>query len=175
MLFSNVATSPKSSLLGISLLHWLSATLLLGGLLTWLAIDYGWLAREPVAPLRVAFDPKCDLRAGPCMTTLDNGARVSFGIEPRSIPVAKTLDVEVRVKGLAVKTVMLDINGVNMKMPPNRVSLKAHSPGLFKGQAGLMFCTLNAMEWETVVELTVEDGEIHVPYRFITVRDGNYE
>jgi hypothetical protein len=162
--------------MGVQLLHWVAAILLLLGVGLWLALEQGWLTPKPVEPIRVDFDPSCDLRAGPCETVLKNGARVRFGILPLDIPVAKTLDVEVDVSGMDVEAVTLDLNGVNMKMPPNRVKLKPVAAGEFKGQAGLMLCTRSAMEWETVVELKTSSGQIiNVPYRFITVSDGNYD
>jgi len=164
----------KPAFLGIQRLHWVTAFVLLIGVLLWLALEQGWLTPQPSEPIRVNFDPACDLRAGPCETVLENGARVSFGILPLDIPVAKTLEVEVAVSGLDVDEVTLDLNGVSMKMPPNRVKLKSVAPGQFKGQAGLMLCTRSAMEWETVVELKTPQGQYNIPYRFITVSDGNY-
>jgi len=139
-------------------------------LLTWLSYQQGLFEPGEVSITHVAFDPNCDLRAGPCVTTLQDGSTVSFGIEPRTIPVAKTLDIEVKISGRTVEAVTIDLNGVNMKMPPNRVNLKSSGKSNFKGQAGLMFCTLSAMEWETVVELKTSNGQINVPYRFITVK-----
>lgn len=169
----------KSSLFGISIFHWLGALTLIIMLFTWIAYQQGLLEQaitdtEIRVPIRVPFNPECDLRAGPCVTTLDDGSQVSFEIQQKTIPVAKTLDIEVKVSGLAVESIMLDINGVNMKMPPNRVELKPSGLSQFNGQAGLMFCTRDAMEWETVVELKTSKGQINVPYRFITISDGNF-
>lgn len=165
----------KTSFLGINIFNWLAALLLMVLLFTWLSYQQGLFEPTEISVTRVAFDPDCDLRAGPCVTTLQDGSTVSFGIEPRIIPVAKTLDIEVKISGRAVEAVSIDINGVNMKMPPNRVKLKSSGKSDFNGKAGLMFCTLNAMEWETVVELTTEKGQINVPYRFITVINGSYD
>ena len=163
-----------TSWLGIRRLHWLLAGVLLIALALGVASNHGVFESSPPTPQRVAFDPHCDLRAGPCETRLPNGARVSFSVLPRSIPVAKTLEVEVKVAGLAVDDVTLDLNGVNMRMPPNRVRLKASKPGQFDGQAGLMMCSRNAMEWEALVELKTPDHKlIQVPYRFITVSGEN--
>jgi hypothetical protein len=63
----------------------------------------------------------------------------------------------------------VDINGVNMKMPPNRGQLKQQAPGVYRGQAGLMFCSLRAMEWEMVVEIDNGNTQLNVPFRFITL------
>ncbi len=164
----------KKSFLGISFVNWLAAILLLLLLIIWLSDQQGLFEPTEITVTQVAYDPGCDLRAGPCLTTLEDGSTVSFGIEPRTIPVAKTLNIEVKVTGREVEAVTIDLKGVNMKMPPNRVNLEPASENNFKGQTGLMFCTLNAMEWETVVELTTEQSQVNVPFRFITVRDGSY-
>ncbi len=163
---------------GVGIVHWIVFTILALLLISWVivqeegryATNLQYISNEHIE--RVALDPNCDLRAGPCITVLENGARVSLGIEPRSIPVAETLNLEVRVEGHEVESIEVDINGVNMKMPLNRRRLDKIGHGLFSGQAGLMFCTRSAMEWEMVVELNTQQGQIHVPFRFITVTNG---
>lgn len=159
---------------GISIIHWLAALLLMLVMFAWSGYQQGLFGPAEISVTRVAFDADCDLRAGPCLTTLEDGSTVSFGIQPRSIPVAETLDIEVKVSGRDVESVTIDLNGVDMKMPPNRVKLKSSGKSEFNGQAGLMFCTLSAMEWETVVELTTPNGQVNVPYRFITVNNAGF-
>jgi hypothetical protein len=127
-----------------------------------------WFTSSPLKVETVGYDADCDLRAGPCKISLKNGATVSFSIEPRSIPVAEELQLEVSVSGQQVDEVVVDINGLVMKMPPNRVELKKVGNGHFTGKGGLSFCSRNAMEWETVVELDTENKKIKVPFRFIT-------
>lgn len=160
---------------GVGIVHWIVAIILGLILMSWQVMLQ--TSQSPASPqnannqnmVRVAFDPTCDLRAGPCETVLENGALVSLSIEPRSIPLAETLYLEVKVEGQNVESIVVDINGVNMKMPFNRRPLDKTEQGLFSGQAGLMFCTRSAMEWEMVVELNTQQGQVHVPYRFITV------
>ncbi len=159
---------------GISKLHLKAALILFLVLLVWVGYQQDYFKHQ-LTTTGVEHDPNCDLRAGPCEMMLDDGVSVSLGIEPRSIPVAKELTLDVKVSGLSVNAIMVDINGVDMKMPPNRVRLKKLPNEHFSGLAGLMYCTRNAMEWEMVLELTTDQGQINVPYRFITVSNITFE
>ena len=117
-------------------------------------------------------DPDCDLRAGPCVSRLDDGARVSFAIEPREIPVVKPLQLRVSVEGLQADGVQVDFAGVDMNMGFNRATLNAQGQGEFQGDGMLPVCVRDAMEWEAKVLISTEQGLVSVPYRFITVRPG---
>ncbi|MCG7919656.1 MAG: hypothetical protein N0E37_18035, partial [Candidatus Thiodiazotropha taylori] len=58
-------------------------------------------------------DPECDLRAGPCISQLNDSVSVSFAIEPREIPLVKPLQLQVLLQGLQADKVQVDFNGVD--------------------------------------------------------------
>lgn len=151
---------------GVSRLNWIAGLLLAVSTISWMVYQQ-WF-NEPAEIIQVAYDEKCDLRAGPCETILEDGSRVSFAIEPRSIPVIEKLELKVSVSGLEVDAVTVDINGVEMKMPPNIISLKELENGHYTGNGALSFCTRSIMEWESVIQLDTGNRKIKVPYRFIT-------
>jgi len=97
---------------------------------------------------------------------------VSFSIEPREIPVMKTLQLRVLLQQLQAKSVEIRFNGVDMNMGFNRVQLNRAGEHLFEGKGLLPVCIRDAMEWQADVLITTENGLISVPYRFITVRAG---
>ncbi len=158
----------KKTFEGISKSNWISGLVLTLLVVSWVVYQQWWVSSPPVELVTVNVDPKCDLRAGPCITTLDDGSRVSFSIEPRSIPISEKLRLEVTVSGLDVDTVSVDINGVDMKMPPNIVDLNKTGNGRYMGKGALSFCTRSIMEWESVIQLDAGDKQIKVPFRFIT-------
>jgi len=158
----------KNLFKGISKSNWIAGFVMFFLVLSWLVYQQWWVDNTPPEQVRVAFDPGCDLRAGPCITTLDDGSRVSFAIEPRSIPISEKLKLEVTVSGLDVDAVSVDINGVDMKMPPNIVDLNETGNGRYMGKGALSFCTRSIMEWESVIQLDAGDKQINVPFRFIT-------
>ncbi|MCK4707417.1 MAG: hypothetical protein KAU21_02285 [Gammaproteobacteria bacterium] len=155
------------TLKGIGKIHWVTGSLLMLILLSWVGYQQ-WIIDKSVEIVRLPFDPACDLRAGPCETILADGSRVSFAIEPRSILVSEKLKFEVIVSGLDIDSVSVDINGVDMKMPPNIVELKQAGNELYTGSGALSFCTRSIMEWESVIQLNTGSKIIKVPYRFIT-------
>lgn len=121
-----------------------------------------------VAPL----DPGCDLRAGPCVVQLEDGTRISFGIEPREIPVVQPLNLEVIVEGRGVSDVEVDFAGVDMNMGFNRTQLERSAEGRYSGSGMLPVCIRGAMEWEARVLARTDEGLVAAPFRFITVKPG---
>lgn len=136
------------------------------------AIYRVWPLLFPQAEISAALDPECDLRAGPCVTTLDDGGRVSLSIEPRQIPVMKPLQLRVDLKDVQAENVTIDFKGVDMNMGFNRMQLERTGQGVFTGKGTLPVCVRDAMEWEATVFVSTPKGLLSVPYRFITVRPG---
>ncbi|MDJ0806742.1 MAG: hypothetical protein QNJ78_07900 [Gammaproteobacteria bacterium] len=136
------------------------------------ALYKSWPLLFPVVHISVPLDSECDLRAGPCVSPLPEGGRVSFAIEPRSIPVVKPLELQVRLEGMAVERVEIDFSGVDMNMGFNRPLLSKQGEGHFSGKGMLPVCVRDAMEWEARVLLHTDQGLVSAPYRFITVKPG---
>ncbi|MES9967608.1 MAG: hypothetical protein ABW085_10385 [Sedimenticola sp.] len=131
-----------------------------------------WPLLFPKAVVSAGLDPACDLRAGPCTSRLPDGSRVTFGIEPRSIPLVKPLVLRVSVEGIAPSAVEIDFSGVDMNMGFNRPQLEEAGDGEYAGNGTLPVCVRDAMEWEAKVMLHTDRGLVSVPYRFITVKPG---
>jgi len=121
-----------------------------------------------VAPL----DEHCDLRAGPCTSTLADGSVISLGITPDDIPLVKPLALTVKVDGVEAKTVEVDFVGLGMDMGFNRPKLLSDGDGSYSGTGMLPVCIRNAMEWEAKVLVTTDKGIVAAPYRFITTKSG---
>lgn len=148
---------------------------LLGLLLTAvcvLALYRAWPLLFPEVATSIPADPSCDLRAGPCTSSLDGTTRVSFAIEPRDIPLVKRLMLQVELQGLEAREVEVDFSGVDMNMGFNRFKLSPAGEGVFTGQGILPICVRDAMEWEAKVLISTPSGLKSVAYRFITVRSG---
>jgi hypothetical protein len=131
-----------------------------------------WPILFPSTAFKAAVDPDCDLRADACTTRLDDGASVTFSIEPKEIPAVKPLRLKVMLAGISAKGVEVDFSGVDMNMGFNRTRLSQDEEGQFSAQAILPVCVWDAMEWEAQVLIDSPKGLISVPYRFITVRPG---
>lgn len=131
-----------------------------------------WPLLFPAVATSIPADPSCDLRAGPCTASVDRNTRVSFAIEPRDIPLLKTLKLRVELQGMEAQQVEVDFNGVDMNMGFNRFKLSPSGEGVFAGEGILPICVRDAMEWEARVLISTSSGLKSVAYRFITVRSG---
>ncbi len=131
-----------------------------------------WPMLHPDVSLLAPLDPNCDLRAGPCTSSLPGGGEVSFSIAPEEIPLVQPLTLKVEVSGIAAQSAEIDFVGIGMEMGFNRPKLKALGGGSFSGEGMLPVCIREAMEWEARVLLNTPDGLVAAPYRFITIKEG---
>ena len=149
-----------------------SAAILLFLAVAGVAVYKVWPLLNPTLSEVATLDPDCDLRAGPCTGQLADGTRITFGIEPREIPVVQPLNLEVTVEGREIFGVEVDFTGVDMNMGFNRPKLERVGEGRYSGGGILPVCIRNAMEWEARVLASTENGLVAAPFRFITVKPG---
>ncbi len=145
------------------LINGLLAGLLLMVLLAWMFWPQAEQERIVLKP-----DPACDLRAGPCVLRTPDGESIRFGIEPRDLPVGKTLKLSVELDGTAADRVDVDINGVDMNMGLRPYPLQSSDGRHFSGPGGLNYCSRGIMEWEARVRVDRGNRRIIAPFRFIT-------
>lgn len=112
----------------------------------------------------------CRLGERACVTTLPGGGQIEFSIEPRPIPVLKTLQLRAIVSGAEVRQVEVDFAGAEMQMGYNRPKLARQSGeiGHFAGHASLPVCSTGAMEWRATVLVDTGWASVAVPFRFMT-------
>jgi hypothetical protein len=138
-----------------------------------LALLAGYFLRpllHPQAQLSAPLNTACDLRAGPCTSTLPDGGRVTLSIEPRSLPLARPLEIEVRLQGIEARDAAVDFVGVNMDMGLNRAPLEPAGGGRFTGTGMLPVCSRNRMVWDARVLVETPGGLVAAPFRFETHR-----
>ena len=113
---------------------------------------------------------QCNLHEGPC-TARQGDQAVTLEITPHPIPVAKPLQVTVRLTHIPAKAVALDMTGLNMYMGFNRTHLRPIKPDIWTGQSIIAFCTNRVMQWQVSVLITRPDGQIiQVPFYLETYR-----
>jgi len=113
-------------------------------------------------------DPLCQLHLHAC-TTHDQNLSVTLTITPKPIPIAKQLNVTVAIDGIHPTQVQLDINGSNMYMGYNRITLKQQEDGNWTGKSLLAFCTTDAMQWQLTLLVDLPDGtQLQAPFPLTT-------
>ena len=118
-------------------------------------------------------DPHCDLRRGPCTSSLPGGGVLTFEITPHDIPLVQPLELKVETRGVSATAAEVDFSGVEMYMGFNRPTLQAQAQNRFSGSGILPVCTRNRMEWEARVLLDTADGRLAAPFRFWTFNPGS--
>ena len=111
---------------------------------------------------------ECDLRAGPCRQALGGGV-VTFGIEPRAIPLMQPLRLTVSTDGLDVDEALVEIRGLNMDMGLNRTRLQRDGDGLWLGETILPICSQRRMNWEAALRLIGRE-RLEIAFPFDTER-----
>lgn len=135
-----------------------------------IAILFWWLQHpqqtQPTQVLPLA--KQCDLHQGTCEIKQGN-IQIQLSIQPRPIPIAKSLEVNATIQGLAATKVQLDINGTNMYMGYNRTQLHSQDQQHWNGKAMLSFCTIEQMQWQLTLLIDQADGtQIQAPFPLIT-------
>lgn len=130
-----------------------------------------WFRPNPASTVSAALDPKCDLHAGPCVSTIPGSGRIELSIEPRPIPLLRPLRLVVKVEGMEAGKVEIDFTGVDMNMGYNRPELKRESGNRFTGQATLPVCITGRMEWQATVMATTDKITAAAPFRFVTTHN----
>lgn len=152
----------KPLLMGAALIALLLAAVFGGGRL------YEWLFPEISETALLA--PGCDLHAGPCSATLEDGGELTLSITPRPIPSLAPLQLQVSSTGLEVSAATVDVYGLSMNMGLFRTALQIGEDGLWQGKSGLPVCTTSRMTWRAEVRLTTDRGVIAAPYEFTIIR-----
>ncbi len=111
----------------------------------------------------------CELREQACKTSFE-GTSVMLSITPKTIPLLKPLQIDVKIEGLEVYDALIDFSGIGMDMGFNRSKLKRTDKGHFTGKATLPVCTRSKMDWEAKVMLQTEKGLMIAPFRFFTLK-----
>lgn len=158
---SGAASQPTSKLGLIALV--LAVALL--GAVYYKFRDYFDVKAEMTLPL----NPACDLRQAPCEMELPNGGRLTFGIEPKTIPLLQPLKLQVAIAGMETDLVEVDFAGIDMNMGYNRTALKGDA-GRYQGEATLPVCVRSRMGWEAKVLLHTDLGIVAAPFRFETFK-----
>ena len=123
---------------------------------------------KPNVAVKAALDESCDLRKGPCTSNLPGGGQVSLSISPKTIPILRPLQIDVKVDGVDVSKAEVDFTGLGMDMGYNRPNLEPVEKNHYMGKAILPVCVRSRMDWEAKVLLETDRGLIMAPFRFFT-------
>ena len=100
-------------------------------------------------------EPNCDIQAQSCTQTV-NGRTVTLDITPKPVKAMEALTFRVRVSGeLLNAPPFIDLGMPDMKMGPNKVTLKKVEDSVYEGTGVIVRCPSGKTIWEARV--TVPD------------------
>lgn len=118
------------------------------------AIAALWAFPDAMSQLRqrttsYATPAACDLAAGPCVATFDDGHQTTLSVRPAPFRASRPLEWEVRTDG--PPPLAIELQGVDMNMGLVRIPLVAGPDGRFTATAALPACTSDRMRWRADV------------------------
>ncbi|MCB1960410.1 MAG: hypothetical protein KDE68_07800 [Rhodocyclaceae bacterium] len=131
------------------------------------AAGIAWSLASPRALTEVHLDTAaCSLNAGPCSHRLPNGVTVHFTITPHPVPVLEDIRLDARFDGPPPDRADVDLNGVTMKMAPNRPQLLRAPDGHYRATTALAICITGAMQWQALLALDYGPTRYVLPFTF---------
>ena len=123
-------------------------------------------------PIKTIQDTPCDLRKKDCSKKLASGGEVIFSIEPKDIPMLKSLSLNIKLKGINPTKVEIDFMQQDdaLSFGYNRPELEKVSDTEFKGNGFLSLCANDEMKWEARVLLHTDSGMQTAIYHFMTYK-----
>lgn len=133
------------------------------------ALTWWWIQPSPQHKVSILSMPlTCQLHTGSCLIEQD-GIKITLSVSPQPIPIAKALNITASIEGILPEKVQLDINGSNMYMGYNRVTLSPTEAQLWQGKSILSFCTIDEMQWQLTLLIDLADGrQIQAPFPLVT-------
>lgn len=109
----------------------------------------------------VAPEASCDLHAGACTATLEQGASLTLEAEAAGrIRALEVLPLAVTLEGLEAESVRVEFVGRGMEMGLHRFPLAAGADGVFRGEGQVTICTESVMPWRARVIVATSRGSL---------------
>ncbi|MCB1963543.1 MAG: hypothetical protein KDF24_10315 [Rhodocyclaceae bacterium] len=139
----------------------------LGAIVAAAAFGLALSLSPPTAPTEITLpEAACSLNQGPCTHTLPNGVTVRFSITPHPVPVLEDIHLDAGFDGPPPDHADVDLNGVTMKMAPNRPTLARATDGHYRATTALAICITGAMQWQAILALDYGATRYLLPFTF---------
>lgn len=110
--------------------------------------------------------PECDLRNGPCLSTLPTGESIELHIKPTHMPVLTSVQLRVKTQKIRAKKIFIDFKGTEMNMGEFRYNLELQKDGYYSTQTILPTCIHEQMIWQAVVHVESSNKHYHAAFVF---------
>lgn len=113
----------------------------------------------------------CDLQKGPCSAHLPTGASLELKVKQTHMPVLTNLQMDVRIRDLAVKRMYIEFKGAEMNMGEYHYELlpqKQHT--LFSAQTILPTCIEENMIWDAMLHVETNKNHYQMAFTIVNTR-----
>jgi hypothetical protein len=114
--------------------------------------------------------PQCDLRTGPCSTTLPSGELIELSSLPTNLPALTPVLLQVKTKNINVKSVSVDFKGLEMPMGEFHYNLTPQGPEIYSARTMLPTCKNPEMAWAVNVIVNVGYTKYCAPFVLVNER-----
>lgn len=114
--------------------------------------------------------PDCDLRQGPCVSTLPTGEKIELEINPTHMPVLTSVLLKVKTEKIRVKKIDIYFKGAEMNMGEFRYNLEHQKDGIYSTQTILPTCIHDHMIWHAIIHIEAPHIRYSAPFVFINQR-----
>ena len=144
----------------------------IGSFLAALVIAAGsfWAYSQPVVAVEsLTLQQPCDLHQAACEAHDNQGRSVQLRFTPNTLPLMQPLTATVAVHGVSnVRSLQLSVEGVNMYMGFQSVTLQNKNATDWQGELILPVCTQATMQWQASLLLDTPTGKIQALFPFVT-------
>jgi hypothetical protein len=146
---------------------WLGCLSLFIGLSIFSYFFYGRWRTSQVITLP---SPNCDLRLGPCASTLPTGERIELRMKPTYMPVLTSVHLEVKTDHIPVRKMFVYFKGADMNMGEFRFTLLPQKEGIYSAQTILPTCMQEQMIWHAVVDIESSHKRYNAAFMLVNQR-----
>ena len=110
----------------------------------------------------------CNLHKEACSVTLQDGSHITLSIEPKPIPLMKSIELTIKTKNINLDKLDLKVFATNMNMGLIEKSLKKVTNNTYKGKITLPTCIVGNMIWDVNIIANKPTKSLGATFEFKT-------
>lgn len=138
-----------------------------GVVIALLVINFGYqLWRHYYAKPQAISEQKCDLHSSPCTIILPKNRSITFGIEPKTIPVGKTIKMNVALANIKAEKVAVFLLALKTNQQNKQFMMSSNDGINYSAETTLNKTANPNQQWMAMVVARTKDETIGIPFKF---------
>ncbi len=132
-------------------------------------VDFSSLFNDVRGEIKFAEqNDKCDLHAGPCKITLEDGTSFKLEVFPKDIPLMKTVKFKIISENYDKPDIPLELYAKNMNMGTQIIKLNKIKENLYESNVILPTCIRGNMKWNADIVMDKVSHRVGAKFKFKT-------